>query len=139
MNKRADRRVARQLALEVLYEWDTVGHDPRVALGRRAEDCNIGPGSEAFEFAEQLVDLVTGDADRLDALIVSKAKSWPLDQMATVDRNILRLALSEITGQETPAKVAINEAVELAKAFGGERSGRFVNGVLGGVLAELQT
>ena len=139
MDTRSQRSLARRLALEVLYEWDSVGHDVREALDRRAEDGKIETGSDVFEFAEQLVDGVVTDISRLDRLIQSKATSWPLKQIAVVDRNILRLAVSEITGQDTPVGAAINEAVVLAKSFGGEASGSFVNGVLGGVLAELKT
>ncbi len=139
MDTRSQRSLARRLALEVLYEWDSVGHDVREALDRRAEDGEIDTDSDAFEFAERLVDGVITDIARLDRLIQSKAKSWPLKQIAVVDRNILRLAVSEITAPDTPPGAAINEAVGLAKSFGGEASGRFVNGVLGGVLAELNT
>ena len=114
-------------------------HDVREALDRRAEDGNIETDSDVFEFAERLVEGVVTDISRLDGLIQTKATSRPLKQIAVVDRNILRLAVSEITGQDTPVRAAINEAVELAKSFGGEASGSFVNGVLGGVLAELKT
>ena len=139
MDTRSQRSLARRLALEALYEWDSVGHDVREALDRRAEDGNIETDSKVFEFAERLVEGVVIDISRLDGLIQTKATSWPLKQIAVVDRNILRLAVSEITGQDTPVRAAINEAVELAKSFGGEASGSFVNGVLGGVLAELKT
>ena len=139
MSAQSHRRLARQLALEVLYEWDTVGHDIDVALDRRVQDDQIRTDSEVFVFAERLAALVVEDAGRLDQLIQSKATSWPLNQIAVIDRNILRLALCEIASHETPAGVAINEAVELAKSFGSESSGRFVNGVLGSVLAELNT
>jgi N utilization substance protein B len=138
MDAHSQRSLARRLALEVLYEWDSVGHDVREALDRRAEDDEIETDSDAFEFAERLVHGVITDIARLDGLIQSKAKSWPLKQLAVVDRNILRLAVSEISDHETPAGAVINEAVELAKSFGGEASGSFVNGVLGGVLAELK-
>jgi N utilization substance protein B len=139
MDTRSQRSLARRLALEALYEWDSVGHDVREALDRRAEDGNIETDSDVFEFAERLVEGVVTDISRLDGLIQTKATSRPLKQIAVVDRNILRLAVSEITGQDTPVRAAINEAVELAKSFGGEASGSFVNGVLGGVLAELKT
>ena len=139
MDTRSQRSLARRLALEALYEWDSVGHDVREALDRRAEDGNIETDSDVFEFAERLVEGVVTDISRLDGLIQTKATSRPLKQIAVVDRNILRLAVSEITGQDTPVRAAINEAVELAKSFGGEASASFVNGVLGGVLAELKT
>ncbi|MDP7619430.1 MAG: transcription antitermination factor NusB, partial [Dehalococcoidia bacterium] len=99
---RSQRSLARRLALEALYEWDSVGHDVREALDRRAEDGNIETDSDVFEFAERLVEGVVTDISRLDGLIQTKATSRPLKQIAVVDRNILRLAVSEITGQDTP-------------------------------------
>ncbi len=130
MDTRSQRSLARRLALEALYEWDSVGHDVREALDRRAEDGNIETDSDVFEFAERLVEGVVTEISRLDGLIQTKATSRPLKQIAVVDRNILRLAVSEITGQDTPVRAAINEAVELAKRFGSKDSKAFVNGIL---------
>ncbi len=136
MIARSDRRQARRLAFEALYEWDSVGHDAHAALVRRAEDADLRLSSETYSFAQRLVTSVTRDSNRLDALIMSKATAWPIDQMAVVDRNIMRLALTEVLTLDTPRGAAVNEAVELAKSFGGETSGSFVNGVLGNLLAE---
>ena len=134
MVARSNRRRARRLALEALYEWDAVGHDAQAALERRAEDGGVQLTSETYGFAQRLVATVIRDSGRLDSLIKSKATAWPFDQIAVVDRNIMRLALSEVLTHDTPRGAAVSEAVELAKSFGGDASGRFVNGVLANLL-----
>ena len=138
MSPGASRRRSRRLALQALYEWDTVGHDCVDSLARLAENGNVERESGDFSFASQLIDLVTENRDRLDRIILGRAPSWPIDQMATVDRNILRIAISEMVWDLAPPKATINEAVDLAKAYGGDSSARFVNGVLGAALAELR-
>jgi N utilization substance protein B len=128
------RRRARRVTLEVLYEYDIARHPPAEVLERRLEANNIDtPGAE---FATQLVQGVLQNMDGMDVLIARNAPEWPLDQMAVIDRNILRIAIYEfIASDETPVKVAINEAVELAKTYGSDSAPRFINGVLG-TLAE---
>ncbi len=124
------RRQARISALQVLYELDTTNHKAADAIANRLADASLPPEGEAF--LRQLVSGVVGNRDRLDALIQQYAPAWPVSQIAVIDRNVLRLALLELsTIPDTPPKVAINEAVDLAKLFGSDSSSRFVNGVLG--------
>ena len=128
------RRRARAAALQVLYEVDSVRRAPSVVQERRLEEQPLSPALE--HFVQGLVDGVLQNTTKIDQIIAAFAPSWPMDQMAIVDRNILRMAIFEIMDRgETPPKVAINEAVELAKAFGSESSPRFINGVLGSVMA----
>ncbi len=129
------RRKARILALKTLFELDIAGHDSEETLTRHLEEEALPQGVASF--ARELVRGVVENRERIDATIRSYAPAWPLEQLALVDRNILRLAIFEIlVNNRVPAKVAINEAVELAKTFGGESSPRFVNGVLGSAYAE---
>jgi N utilization substance protein B len=123
------------VALQALFEVDTVHHSPDTALQCRLEEVPLPAPGEGF--ARRLVYGVLEHRPVLDAIIQRIAPEWPIEQMAPVDRNILRLAAYEIMVDESaPPKVAINEAVELAKSFGSDSSGRFVNGVLGTLLAE---
>ena len=129
------RRQARAVALQALFEIDSVGHNEAQVIQRRIED--EGLAEEGAEFASTLVHGVTENRERLDAIIKKYAPEWPVDQLATVDRNILRMALFELqNAADVPIKVAINEAVELAKMFGSDTAPRFVNGVLGAFLLE---
>ncbi len=130
----SNRRKARVLALQALFEIDLVGHRPDEVLQARLEEENAP--EETREFARQLVWGVLTHIKELDALISKYAPAWPVSQMPVIDRNILRIALYELgyVGS-TPPKVAIDEAVELAKIFGRDSSYRFVNGVLGSVLS----
>ena len=128
------RRKARAIALQVLYEVDSVGHDAEPALTRFLADGRLSEENAAF--ARELVGGVIGNKERIDQNIKKFAPAWPLEQMPVVDRNILRLAIFEILlDNSVPIKVAINEAVELAKLFGSNSSPKFVNGVLGSVSA----
>ena len=128
------RRRARRVTLEVLYEYDIAAHPPGEILQRRLEENNMD--SAGAEFASQLVQGVLSNLEGMDVLIARYAPEWPLEQMAVIDRNILRIAIFEfIASDETPVKVAINEAVELAKTYGSDSAPRFINGVLG-TLAE---
>jgi N utilization substance protein B len=118
-----------------LFEVDTTHHSPDAVLQWRLEEVPLAPPGESF--ARKLVYGVLERKPALDAVIHRIAPEWPIEQMAPVDRNILRLAAYEIlVDASAPPKVAINEAVELAKSFGSDSSGRFVNGVLGTLLAE---
>ena len=129
------RRRARIAAFQALFEADSVGHSPIASLIHRTTD--DGFPVPAAEYARLLLDGALEHKGELDALIERFAPEWPLDQMALVDRNILRIAAYEILYQEgTPTKVAINEAIDIAKTFGSESSGRFINGVLGSLVAE---
>jgi N utilization substance protein B len=132
------RTRARSLALQVLYEVDMTGHLPGAVLQERLEE-SVSDGQEILsddlvEFARQIISGVIPIAEKLDDVIASYAPEWPFDQIAAIDRNILRMATWEfaVSGQ-TPLKVAINEAVELAKLYGSETAPRFINGVLGGL------
>ncbi len=127
------RRKARVVALHVLYEVDSVRRDPAVALERRLEEQPLSSAGEMF--ARSLVDGVLANKELIDKIISTHAPAWPIGQMAIVDRNMLRIAIFEIMiGEETPPKVAINEAVEMAKTFGSDSSPKFINGVLGSVM-----
>jgi N utilization substance protein B len=130
-----ERRRARGLALQVLYEIDSVGHPAEEVLTRHInENGNLSQDSQGF--LRRIVLGTVQFAAELDRLIAGCAPEWPVKQLAIVDRNILRLAIWEFAvSTETPLKVAINEAVELAKMYGSDSTPRFVNGVLG-TLAE---
>jgi len=128
------RRQARIAALQALYEIDSVHHQVGVVLQQRVLD--LGLPDAGYDFLRKVVQGVLAHQQELDDLIGTYAPEWPVDQMAIIDRNILRIALYEfLIDGSTPPKVAINEAVELAKRFGSDSSRRFVNGVLGTLLA----
>jgi transcription antitermination protein NusB len=129
------RRKARSVALQVLYEVDCTQHALDEAFRIRIEETALDP--DLVLFTRQLVDGVRTRAAALDILIQKHAPEWPLDQMAIVDRNILRMAIWEFAvDRSTPIKVAINEAIELAKLFGSDSAARFINGVLGSLAAK---
>jgi N utilization substance protein B len=124
------RTRARSLALQVLYEVDIANHPPADVFRARLEEMPLS--DELSDFARQIIFGVLPRTSNLDQLIAKYAPEWPFDQVAAIDRNILRIALWEFAVyHETPVKVAINEAVELAKQFGSDSTPRFVNGVLG--------
>lgn len=125
------RTRARSLALQVLYEVDLTNHPPGEVYKKRLEEMPLA--HELAEFARTIIFGVIPLIDRLDRIISEYAPEWPLEQIAAIDRNILRQACWEFAAQdgETPVKVAINEAVELAKLYGSDSAPRFVNGVLG--------
>ncbi|TMB68426.1 MAG: transcription antitermination factor NusB [Chloroflexi bacterium] len=126
------RRRARIAALQALFELDSVGHQPEETIARQFKS---GPLSEEVKrFAEELVNGVLSNKDQIDKTIEATAPAFPIDQLAVIDRNILRLAIYEVLiDNRVPVRAAINEAVELAKDFGGEKSPKFINGVLGSV------
>ena len=124
------RTRARSLALQVLYEVDIANHPPGEVFKSRLEEAPLT--DDLAEFARQIIFGILPLTNNLDLLIAKYAPEWPLDQIAAIDRNILRIALWEFAVlRETPIKVAINEAVELAKLYGSDSAPRFVNGVLG--------
>ena len=130
------RTRARSVALQALYEIDIANHPPADVFQRRLTESPLA--DDLAEFARQITFGVLPLTNELDLIIAKYAPEWPLDQIAAIDRNILRLACWELAVQgETPIKVAINEAVELAKLYGSDSAPRFVNGVLGS-LAEHQ-
>lgn len=128
------RHQARGLALQALYEIDCVNHKPGFVVDTRLRDSQIGEHGAAF--FRWLVSGVVRNQAAIDQMITQYAPEWPVAQLAIIDRNILRLALFEIGARtaDAPPKVVINEAVELAKAFGSDSSPRFINGVLGSAL-----
>jgi N utilization substance protein B len=129
------RRRARIIAIQTLYELDLTDHPPEVVIKQRIQDKQLPP--QGIPFVYHLVEGVLQFREQLDRMIQRYAPEWPIEQMAPIDRNILRMALFEfsIDGQ-TPIKVAINEAVELAKLFGSDSAPRFINGVLGSLAGE---
>ena len=131
----ASRRKARTVAMQILYEVDSVGHPWDVVSSRRLKDEDLP--AEAASFARGLVEGALGNAAQIDGIISRLAPSWPMSQLPVVDRSLLRLAIYEmVVDRSSPPKVVINEMVELAKLYGGENSSKFVNGVLGSVLEE---
>ena len=126
---RMSRHEARVLALQVLYEADAAGHPAGDVLGRHVREAQVE--TLVRDYASQLVSGVISLRSTLDEQIGKLAPEFPVGQLAVIDRNILRMALWEMQHSEVPVKAAINEAVDLAKEFGGDASSRFVNGVLG--------
>jgi len=127
------RTKARSVALQALYEIDVASHPPGQVWQERVLESDLD--DSLAEFSHEIVHGVWPLTSTLDKFIAEHAPEWPLDQVAIIDRNILRIALWEIVVYgDTPIKVAINEAVELAKIFGSDSSARFVNGVLGSLV-----
>jgi transcription antitermination protein NusB len=134
-----ERRKARQAALQALYEIDIAGHKPGMVLDARQTEVQLD--AEGLKFLRWLISGVIENWDDLNQLIGRYAPEWPVDQLATIDRNILRLSLFELVSPDSdaPHKVVINEAVELAKNFGSDSSPRFINGVLGTAMNEMSS
>jgi N utilization substance protein B len=129
------RRLARQLALQALYELDVTEH----GLGSVLSHCHEREpqaSPQVLDYCRQLVTGVVSCCAVLDDFIQRHASQWPLDQVAVIDRNLLRIALFEFTAGNIPTKVAINEAVEIAKSYGADSAPRFVNGVLGALVPQ---
>ncbi len=137
----ANRHLSRSVAMQTLYEWDFSGREPERL--KEIADRNLkefGAGLENNEFVWQLINGVIEHLPQLDEIITKSAPQWPIEQITIIDRNVLRLGLLELLfskREEVPPKVAINEAIELGKTFGGESSGKFINGVLGTVYREI--
>lgn len=130
----SNRHLARAIAMQSLYEWDFYGgsRDAAEIINRNLEEW--APNLDEKEFARSILKGVLDEREKIDATVTKFAPDWPLDKITTVDRNVLRIGTYELLYNfEIPSKVAINEAIELAKTFGGESSGKFVNGVLGAV------
>lgn len=127
--------------MQTLYEWDFRGKDDAALAQITARNVQeFGPGLEDASFVSDLISGALAKRERIDAIIEKVAPEWPIEQIAMVDRNVLRVGIYELLYSDhsaVPPKVAINEAIELAKSFGGETSGRFVNGVLGTIYREM--
>jgi len=137
----ASRHLSRSIAMQSIYEWDFRGKDngslPDIVKHNISE---FAPGMEQTKFIRSLVEGVVNKIGEIDAVIEKAAPQWPIDQIAMVDRAVLRLGIFELlfsNPDEVPPKVAINEAIELGKSFGGESSGKFINGVLGTIYREI--
>lgn len=139
----AGRHLSRSIVMQSLYEWDFYGGKSgslKSIIERNIKD--FGPGLEDLKFARELAEGVVNHQKEIDQIIEKAAPEWPILQIPLVDRNILRIGLFELiygNKQEVPSKVAINEAIELAKKFSGRTSGKFVNGVLGTVYKKLES
>jgi transcription antitermination protein NusB len=136
----ASRHLSRSIVMQSLYEWDFYDKksDLKSIVERNIKD--FGPGLEELDFIWSLIDGVTKHLPEIDKIIEKAAPEWPVAQIPIVDRNVLRIGLFELLyadKKEVPPKVAINEAIELAKTFSGQTSGKFVNGVLGTVFKEI--
>lgn len=137
----ASRHLSRSIAMQSLYEWDFSGRKGDLEKIVEKNIKEFGPGLEDQSLVWQIITGVVKNLLKLDRIITKAAPEWPIDQITIVDRNILRIGLFELLyGKKTevPPKVAINEAIELAKSFGGESSGKFINGVLGTVFKEIE-
>ncbi|MFA6533981.1 MAG: transcription antitermination factor NusB [Patescibacteria group bacterium] len=134
----SSRHLGRTVAMQTLYEWDfNAGRtEVKAILERNLKD--MAAGLTEPDFPRQLVAGVIKNQTEIDGMIVQYAPEWPLEKITIIDRNVLRLGIYELKFvADIPAKVAINEAIEIAKAFGGESSGKFINGVLGAIYKEM--
>jgi len=136
----ATRHLCRQIVLQSLYEWDFYNQKENLTKVVERNLQEFGPGIDEPEFVWKIVKGVIEHLKEIDKIIEKAAPEWPLNQIAIIDRNVLRIGLYELIyadKQEVPEKVAINEAIELAKNYGGPNSGKFINGVLGTVYKEI--
>lgn len=134
----SNRHLARTIAMQALYEWDFSSGQREIKKIVEHAFTEFAPSFDDKGFVEDLVRGVMDNLETLNNLIVKYAPEWPLDQITVIDRNVLRLGVYELKFSEAvPSKVAINEAIELAKTFGGESSGKFVNGVLGAIYRDI--
>jgi len=127
--------------MQSLYEWDFFGKKVNLEKIVERNIKEFGPGLEDTSFVWQLITGIVQHLQEIDKIIEKAAPEWPIDQISIVDRNVLRMGLYELLYEDktaVPPKVAINEAIELAKSFGGESSGKFINGVLGTVYKEIE-
>jgi N utilization substance protein B len=138
----SSRHLARSIVLQSLYERDfNKDKNPNLEKVLKKNVKEFGPGIEELDFINKLANGVSKHQSQIDKIIEKSAPEWPLDQITIVDRNVLRMGIFELLfgdKKEVPPKVAINEAIELAKNYGGESSGRFVNGVLGTIYREME-
>lgn len=136
----ANRHLSRTIAMQTLYQWDFNGQkDDNLIVLLEHNLADFAPGFNDEGFAQHLVEGVIKNRTEIDDFIRKYATEWPLEQITTVDRNILRIGIYELKfDPDIPSKVAINEAIEVAKTYGGESSGKFVNGVLGAIYKEME-
>jgi N utilization substance protein B len=136
----SNRHLARTIAMQTLYEWDFNGRSHPDIVGLLHDNFKqFAPDFSDDGFSEVIIRGVMDHLDDLDATITKYAPEWPLEQITIVDRNVLRIGVFELKfSPDVPPKVAINEAIEVAKGFGGDSSGKFVNGVLGAIFRDLQ-
>ena len=136
----ANRHLARTIALQSLYEWDFNNQKEDLNKITKRNLKEFAPNFEDADFSLGIIKGVSENKDKIDKKIVEFAPEWPLDQITVVDRNILRMGIFELMmNEDIPPKVAINEAIELAKTFGGPASGKFVNGVLGSIFKKIDS
>lgn len=135
----SNRHLARSIAMQTLYQWDMKQLGKEAIPELIAQNLTtFGPGLDDHGFSQSLVEGVIDRMPEVDAYITKYAPEWPLEKITYVDRNILRVGVYELClNEQIPSKVAINEAIELAKTFGGESSGKFVNGVLGAIYKDM--
>lgn len=135
----SNRHLARSIAMQALFEWDFREQPADILpliIDRDLKE--FGPGLDETVFAKKIIEDVHTNIDAIDKLISQYAPQWPIEQITIIDRNILRIGIYELKfNDEVPPKVAINEAIELAKNFGGPASGRFINGVLGAIYKDM--
>lgn len=135
----ANRHLSRTVAMQSLYEWDFNGGKGDLEEITKKNIVQFAPGLDDPEFIYNLINGTSKHRKEIDEVIVKTAPEWPLDQITIIDRNILRIGIYELQyAKEVPPKVAINEAVELGKTFGGGSSGKFVNGVLGTLYRQME-
>lgn len=136
----ATRHLARTIILQSLYEWDFYCKEIDLVKVVERNLNEFGPGIDEPEFAWKIIKGVIEHINNIDSIISKYAPEWPIEQIAIIDRNILRIGLFELlyaNKDEVPSKVAINESIELAKNYGGQNSSRFINGVLGTIYKEM--
>jgi N utilization substance protein B len=137
----ASRHLSRSIVMQSLYEWDFFNKKKDLEKILEKNIKEFAPGLEEEDLVWQISGGIIKNIEKLDNIIVKTAPEWPIEQITIIDRNVLRIGLYELLyadKKEVPAKVAINEAIELAKTFSGENSGRFINGVMGTVYKEIQ-
>ncbi|OIO17826.1 transcription antitermination factor NusB [Candidatus Kuenenbacteria bacterium CG08_land_8_20_14_0_20_37_23] len=136
----SNRHLSRTIAMQTLFEWDFNNRSQKLQEVNERNLRDFAPGLEDFAFVENLVRGVTKNMAAIDENIVKYAPDWPIDKITVIDRNILRLGIYELLFlREVPPKVVINESIEIAKAYGGESSGKFINGVLGAIFRDIET
>jgi len=136
----SSRHLARSIIMQALYQWDFRGQ-PTVAIPAIIKQnlAEFGAGVETEKgYIEKTINAIIDNLSKIDKVIVDYATNWPMDQITLIDRNILRIGVYELLlNDEIPAKVAINEAIEIAKTYGGQSSGKFINGILGAIYKDI--